>query len=106
MDKDLIPQALFVEGVAPIARSRAMADGSSFELTPVEARLFDALASHPGRIFARCELLGSLYPDHRVVCERTVDAHVKNLRRKLRARHARWSVKASYGKGYSLTAAR
>ncbi|HEX4780681.1 MAG TPA: response regulator [Usitatibacter sp.] len=84
-------------------RYEAMLDGTPLELTPVEFRLLNTLASRPGRIFPRAELLDSLYADHRVVSDRTVDSHVKNLRRKLqRVRPNEDLVHSVYGVGYKL----
>ena len=48
----------------------------ALDLTPVEFRLLNTLASRPGRIFPRAELLDTLYADHRVVADRTVDSRV------------------------------
>jgi len=85
------------------ARYEAMLDGQPLELTPVEFRLLNSLASRPGRIFPRAELLDSLYADHRVVSDRTVDSHVKNLRRKLqKVRPGEDLVHSVYGVGYKL----
>src|SRR5436309_2364700 len=85
------------------ARHRATLDGKPLDLTPVEFRLLGALASAPGRVFSRDKLLEQLYADHRVVTDRTVDAHVKNLRRKLEdARPGTELVRSVYGVGYSL----
>jgi len=84
-------------------RYEAILDGKALELTPVEFRLLNTLASRPGRIFPRAELLDSLYADHRVVSDRTVDSHVKNLRRKLqRVRPGEDIVHSVYGVGYKL----
>jgi two-component system, OmpR family, response regulator BaeR len=65
---------------------RATLDGIVLDLTPVEFRLLETLAAHPGRVFSRAGLLERLYDDHRIVSDRTVDSHVKNLRRKLARR--------------------
>ena len=82
---------------------RAELDGRPLDLTPVEYRLLRALASAPGRVFARERLLERLYEDHRVVTDRTVDAHVKNLRRKLEEiRPGEELVRSIYGVGYKL----
>ena len=82
---------------------RAAFNGEELDLTPVEFRLLRALASAPGRIFPRERLLGQLYDDHRVVTDRTVDAHVKNLRRKLEeVRPGEELVRSIYGVGYKL----
>jgi two-component system response regulator BaeR len=82
---------------------RAVLDGRALDLTPVELRLLRALASAPGRVFPREKLLGQLYEDHRVVTDRTVDQHVKNLRRKLEeVRPGEDLVRSIYGVGYRL----
>ena len=84
-------------------RHVAQLDGRALDLTPVEFRLLRALASAPGRAFARERLLERLYEDHRVVTDRTVDAHVKNLRRKLEeVRPGEELVRSIYGVGYTL----
>jgi two-component system response regulator BaeR len=82
---------------------RVALDGKDIELTPVEFRLLAALAAVPGRVFSRDGLLEKLYADHRVVTDRTVDAHVKNLRRKLEEiRPGSDLVRSIYGVGYKL----
>ena len=84
-------------------RHRATLDGRELDLTPVEFRLLRTLAATPGRVFSRDKLLEHLYADHRVVTDRTVDAHVKNLRRKLEeARPGQEVVRSIYGVGYKL----
>ncbi|MEA3192199.1 MAG: two-component system, OmpR family, response regulator BaeR [Betaproteobacteria bacterium] len=78
-------------------------DGKVLDLTPVEFRLLAALVAAPGRVFSRDGLLEKLYADHRVVTDRTVDAHVKNLRRKLEEiRPGADLVRSIYGVGYKL----
>lgn len=78
-------------------------DGIPLRLTPVEFRLLSLLAKSPGRIFQRDYLLLHLYSDHRVVTDRTVDSHVKNLRRKLQAIRAGVDpIVSVYGVGYRL----
>jgi two-component system response regulator BaeR len=82
---------------------RAELDGRAIDLTPVEFRLLAALAAAPGRVFPRDKLLERLYADHRVVTDRTVDTHVKNLRRKLEeVRPGEDLVRSIYGVGYKL----
>jgi two-component system response regulator BaeR len=86
-----------------IDEHRASLDGRELDLTPVELRLLRALAASPGRVFARERLLEQLYADHRVVTDRTVDAHVKNLRKKLEdVRPGEDLVRSIYGVGYKL----
>jgi two-component system response regulator BaeR len=82
---------------------RASLDGRPLDLTPVEFRLLEALAAKPGRVLSRDQLLDRIYDDHRVVSDRTVDSHVKNLRRKLAAAAPGEELLSSvYGVGYRL----
>lgn len=62
---------------------RATLDGQPLDLTAVEFKLLSVLASQPGRIFTRDQLMDHMYRDERVVADRTVDSHVKKLRRKI-----------------------
>jgi two-component system response regulator BaeR len=55
----------------------------AIELTAVEFSLLATLHAAPGRIFSRERLMERIYRDHRVVSDRTIDSHVKKLRRKL-----------------------
>jgi two-component system response regulator BaeR len=104
-------KAILRRGRMPVAtslqldeeRHSATLDGRPIDLTPVEFRLLAALASAPGRVFPRDKLLERLYADHRVVTDRTVDTHVKNLRRKLEeVRPGEDLVRSIYGVGYKL----
>ena len=49
----------------------------------MDLSLTGALLEHPGKVFSRAQLMTVAYADHRVVSERTIDSHVKNLRRKI-----------------------
>ena len=73
------PDGLWIDTV----RHSAWLEGVALELTPVEFRLLRTLAGSPGRAWSRSQLMDHLYEDDRVVTDRTVDSHVKNLRRKL-----------------------
>ena len=61
---------------------RASLDGVALDLTPLELRLLSTFARSAGRVFSRDQLLDKIYSDHRVVTDRTVDSHIRNLRRK------------------------
>jgi two-component system response regulator BaeR len=62
-----------------------------------------ALAARPGQVLSRDQLMNHIYQDHRVVADRTVDSHVKNLRRKLTAiTPGHDPLRSVYGVGYSL----
>ena len=85
------------------ATHSAMFHGVPLELTPVEFRLLKTLAANPGRVFSRDHLLDNLYLDHRVVTDRTVDSHIKNLRRKLQqVAPGQDPIRSIYGVGYKL----
>ena len=71
------------------------------DLTPAEFRLLKTLSQEPGKVFSREQLLNHLYDDYRVVTDRTIDSHIKNLRRKLESLDAEQSfIRAVYGVGY------
>lgn len=85
------------------AAFQARLDGQILGLTPAEFRLLAVFASQPGRVFSRQQLMDRLYDDHRIVTDRTVDSHIKNLRRKLRdAAPDTELIQAIYGVGYKL----
>lgn len=78
-------------------------DDVRIELTPVEYRLLYTLSQNVGYPVAREKLLDNLYEDKRVVSDRTVDSHVKNLRKKLmEIRPDDEMIKGVYGRGYQL----
>ena len=84
-------------------RFSASLDGEKLDLTRVEFRLLEALAEIPGRVLSRAQLLDRIYDDHRVVADRTVESHIKNLRRKLDAiRPAAPLIGSVYGVGYRI----
>ena len=56
--------------------------GKALALTPVEFRLLRRLMEKPGKVYSRGQLLDASYEDHRIVSDRTVDSHIRNLRRK------------------------
>jgi two-component system response regulator BaeR len=84
---------------------RAFWQGRALELTPNEFRLLCMLASQPGRVYPRSQLLDLLQGDARAATERAVDSHVKNLRRKLeQAGAGSERIRSVYGVGYSYDA--
>jgi two-component system response regulator BaeR len=75
------------------------------ELTPVEFRLLKTLYNNKGRVFSRDQLMNNLYNDYRVVTDRTVDSHIKNLRRKLdQVSPDHEMIRSIYGVGYKFDA--
>jgi two-component system response regulator BaeR len=75
--------------------------GARLDLTAVEYRLLKTLGERPGRVLSRANLLDAIYEDYRIVNDRTVDSHVKNLRRKLaEAEPGTNPIESVYGVGY------
>ena len=73
----------------------------STELTAVEFNLLEALSKQPGRIYSRSELASKAYHDDRIVSDRTVDSHIKKLRKKLVAIAPEIQfIHSIYGVGY------
>jgi two-component system response regulator BaeR len=78
-------------------------DAAPIKLTPVETRLLATLLRSPHRVFTRSQLVDRLFGDDYGGGERTVDAHVKNLRRKLTVSDPIGPViETVYGSGYRL----
>ena len=75
--------------------------GQPLDLTAIEFQLLQTLSQEPGRVFSRDQLMDHIYRDHRVVSDRTVDSHVKKLRKKLSeaAPQQEW-IYSVYGVGY------
>jgi two-component system, OmpR family, phosphate regulon response regulator PhoB len=64
-------------------RHRITHDGAELELTPTEFRLLECLVRQPGRAFTRHQLMDAAIGEGSIVLERTIDVHVKTLRKKL-----------------------
>ena len=83
----------------------ARLNGLDLALTPVEFALLQTLSAHSGRVFSRDQLMNRMYSDYRVVSDRAVDTHVKNLRKKLaEASGIEDMIKSVYGLGYRFEA--
>ena len=82
-------------------RMRVRAGERDVELTPTEFQLLAALAREPGRVFTRSQLLDAVHGVAFESYERAIDAHVKNIRRKLESdpREPRY-VQTVHGVGY------
>ena len=73
------------------------------DLTPVEFRMLHALISQPGRVYSRESLMNSSYLDDRIVSDRTIDSHIKNLRKKItEAMGGDEIIHSIYGVGYKI----
>lgn len=85
------------------ARLQATYHGVALGLTPIEFRLLATLASRPAQVFSRDALMDRLYTDGRIVEDRTVDSHVRKIRRKLEAiAPGEDIVQSVYGAGFRL----
>jgi two-component system response regulator BaeR len=86
-------------------RFEARIGDRSVALTQVEFRLLARLHGRPGHVLSRAQLLDAAYVDHRVVSDRTVDSHIKNLRRKLADAVPDFDpISSVYGVGYRYEA--
>jgi len=89
------------------SRYRALLGGRDLELTAVEFKLLQFLAASPGRIYGRQQLMDRIYPDRRIVADRTIDSHIKKLRKKLaEAAPGQELIHAVYGVGYKFEVTR
>ncbi|MGE4499915.1 MAG: response regulator [Hydrogenovibrio sp.] len=77
--------------------------GKTVGLSLVEFAILKLLSESPGRIYSRTQLIGSIYPDNRVVSDRTVDSHIKKLRHKLAEELTdKELIHSVYGVGYKF----
>ncbi len=77
---------------------------TAIKLTPVEFGLLAFLAEKPGHVYSRNQLMETIYADYRVVSDRTIDTHVKNVRKKLgNAAPGKDFIESVYGVGYRFT---
>jgi DNA-binding response OmpR family regulator len=86
-----------------VAKMRVERRGALIDMTPTEFQLLTALARYPGRVFTRGQLLDAVRGMEVESFERAIDAHVKNVRRKLeRDPHRPRYVLTVYGIGYKF----
>ncbi|MFO6430194.1 response regulator transcription factor [Erythrobacter sp. W302b] len=86
------------------ARHQVMWDGETVSLTVTEFLILEALAIRPGVIKSRNQLMDAAYPDDVFVDDRTVDSHIKRMRRKFRLVDPTFDgIETLYGAGYSFT---
>jgi two-component system response regulator BaeR len=82
-------------------RFRIQAGRIEAELTSVEFQLLQTLYQQPGRIYSRARLMDLIYPDQRIVSDRTIDSHIKKLRKKLaELLPGQELIHSVYGAGY------
>lgn len=99
-------------GREEVAKSSLVLDDSRYlatlhdqklDLTAVEYQLLCVLAKTPGRIYSRDQLMEKIYPDQRIVEDRTIDSHIKKLRKKMAAFSEEGElIHSVYGVGYKF----
>lgn len=97
------PEKLLSEGELELDLERYTAkwEGALVPLTVTEFLLLHALARHPGHVKTRRQLMEEAYPHDAFVSERTIDSHVKRLRRKFEERQSEFSkIETVHGLGY------
>lgn len=89
--------------VLDASRMEAAVDGRPVELTPTEFALLLHMARQPGRVFTRAQLLDAVHGVAVESYERAIDAHVKNIRRKIEPDpHAPRHLLTVFGVGYRV----
>ncbi len=97
-------QAIHAQGlVLDEQRYRATLYGRDLGLTAIEFKLLQFLAANPGCIYGRQQLMDKIYPDERVVSDRTIDSHIKKLRKKISlVSPGQGYIHSIYGVGYKF----
>ena len=93
------------EQVSPLEmnheKMQAKVNGTDLKLTAVEYELLKTMYESVGKIFSRNQLMDGIYQDHRIVSERTIDSHIKKLRKKISAANQELElIHSVYGVGY------
>lgn len=85
------------------ASHRVSGDGQSIELGPTEFRLLHFFMTHPERVHSRTQLLDQVWGDHVFVEERTVDVHIRRLRKALEPAGLDHLIQTVRGTGYRMS---
>lgn len=85
-----------------LSQYRAEVDGAPIDLAPKEMELLHFLASHPNQVFTREQLLTQVWGYDFLGDSRTVDVHVKRLRKKLEGTNGHWRISTVWGVGYKF----
>ena len=108
-----VPEGEVVEGEGPIERGRLTMDparhrvtwkGAAVTLTVTEFLILETLAQRPGIVKTRNQLMDAAYQDDIYVDDRTIDSHIKRVRRKFREADAEFdAIETLYGAGYRFS---
>ena len=101
---DIVPARLITVGslVIDLERYEVTCHGHSVELTATEFKILAALAGNPGKVYTRLQLLDLAQGETYEGYERTIDAHIKNLRRKLTHPEGSCRLTTVHGVGYKF----
>jgi two-component system phosphate regulon response regulator PhoB len=103
---ELSGDAVEVEGLRLEPASRRVTAGDHrITLSPAEFRLLHFLLTHPGRVYSRTQLLDHVWGDHVYIEARTVDVHIRRLRKALEASGHDKLIDTVRGAGYGLRTA-
>ncbi len=107
------PEGTAAEGEGPIERGRLTMDparhrvtwgGAPVTLTVTEFLILETLAQRPGIVKTRNQLMDAAYQDDIYVDDRTIDSHIKRVRRKFREADAEFdAIETLYGAGYRFS---
>ena len=87
------------------ATHRVTAGDQRLQLSPAEFKLLHFLLTHPGRVYSRTQLLDQVWGDHVYIEERTVDVHIRRLRKALEPTGHDRLIDTVRGAGYGLRSA-
>ena len=87
------------------ATHRVSAGDQRLQLSPAEFKLLHFLLTHPGRVYSRTQLLDQVWGDHVYIEERTVDVHIRRLRKALEPSGHDKLIDTVRGAGYGLRTA-
>jgi two-component system phosphate regulon response regulator PhoB len=87
------------------ASHRVVADGTALELGPTEFRLLHFFMTHPDRVYSRTQLLDNVWGDHVFLEERTVDVHIRRLRKALEPTNHQRLIQTVRSAGYRFSRA-
>jgi DNA-binding response OmpR family regulator len=105
MQKNEPPEVLRFEGLEiNISNYDVKLNGESIPFTPKEVEIFQLLASHPGRVFDREQILSEVWGYDYFGDTRAVDTQIKRIRQKLPQEDVSWGIKTVYGVGYKFEA--
>ena len=98
------PKLVRGELVLDTARHECTWKGAAVTLTVTEFLILKSLASRPGHVRSRDQLMDVAYDDNIYVDDRTIDSHIKRIRKKLKAADAEFAqIETLYGVGYRYT---